>query len=187
MNDSVSPILIAIAGCEVGFWVLVGGGLALRYLARLGRTSNAVLTAVPVLDLALLAVVAIDLHRGGQVSFAHRLAPVYLGVTVVFGPRLIRWADARFAHRFAGGPAPHRVPRRGPERARHEWAEFGRWVLAAAIAAALTAALGYVVADAAQRSALFGTFSTLGVITAIWLLTGPVWCLGPTSRRTPLP
>ncbi|WP_424326067.1 hypothetical protein [Gordonia sp. (in: high G+C Gram-positive bacteria)] len=65
MNDSVSPILIAIAGCEVGFWVLVGGGLALRYLARL-----------------------------------------YLGVTVVFGPRLIRWADARFAHRFAGGPAP---------------------------------------------------------------------------------
>jgi hypothetical protein len=33
-------------------------------------------------------------------------APAYLGFSVVFGPSVIRWADARFAHRFAGGPPP---------------------------------------------------------------------------------
>ena len=31
---------------------------------------------------------------------------------------------------------------------------------------------------AEQRAQLFVGFQTLGIITAIWLLTGPVWYLG---------
>ncbi|MEV0431998.1 hypothetical protein [Nocardia sp. NPDC050413] len=182
MNELTNPVLLTIAGCEIGFWVLVVGGLALRYLLRLRRASTVTLALVPALDVVLVVAVAIDLHRGGEVTFAHRIAGIYLGCTVMFGPRMIRWLDERFAHRFAGGPAPVRVPKYGPERTRKEWADFARWLGAAAIAGALTLALSYTVADAEQREQLMGIFGSLGVITVIWLLTGPVWVAG--SRRS---
>ncbi|ALG85425.1 hypothetical protein [Gordonia phthalatica] len=178
MSTATDPVLLTIAGCEVGFWVLVVGGLALRYLAHATRLSTWVLAAVPVLDVVLLTAVAIDLHGGGEIGFAHRLAPIYLGVTVAFGKRLVRWTDVRFAHWFAHGPAPERIPKTGPARRRYEWEDFGRWLIAAAIAAAMILVLGFGVADAEQRAQLFVGFQTLGIITAIWLLTGPVWYLG---------
>ncbi|MET9216013.1 MULTISPECIES: hypothetical protein [unclassified Nocardia] len=177
-----NPVLLTIAACEVGFWVLVVGGLLLRYVVRLRRAGLVTLALVPVLDVVLVVAVAIDLHRGGEVGFAHRLAGIYLGCTVMFGHRMIAWLDARFAYRFAGGPAPVRVPKDGPERARKEWADFARWLGAAAIAGALTLALSYTVADAQQREQLMGVFGSLGVITVIWLLTGPVWVTG--SKRS---
>ncbi|GEM32801.1 hypothetical protein NN3_38080 [Nocardia neocaledoniensis NBRC 108232] len=182
MDELNNPVLLTIAACEVGFWVLVVGGLLLRYVARLPRAGMVTLALVPVLDVVLVVAVAIDLHGGGEVGFAHRLAGIYLGCTVMFGHRMIQWLDERFAHRFAGGPAPARVPKYGPERTRTEWADFLRWLGAAAIAGALTLVLSYTVADAEQREQLSGVFGTLGVITVIWLLTGPVWVTG--SRRT---
>ncbi len=182
MDELNNPVLLTIAACEVGFWVLVVGGLLLRYVARLRRAGMVTLALVPVLDVVLVVAVAVDLHRGGEVGFAHRLAGIYLGCTVMFGHRMIQWLDERFAHRFAGGPAPARVPKYGPERTRKEWADFLRWLGAAAIAGALTLVLSYTVADAEQREQLSGVFGTLGVITVIWLLTGPVWVTG--SRQT---
>lgn len=180
-----NPVLVTIAACEVGFWVLIAAGLSLRYVVRAQRASTIVLACVPVLDLVLLAAVALDLNRGSSVGFAHRMAPIYLGVTIAFGHRMIAWADVRFAHRFAGGPAPTKIPKTGQVRMRHEWADFGRWLIAAAIAASITALLGFTVANVEQRSDLFSVFSTLGVISAIWLLTGPVWFIGRTAPRGP--
>ncbi|UGT55461.1 hypothetical protein [Nocardia asteroides] len=182
MDELNNPVLLTIAVCEVGFWALVVGGLLLRYVARLRRAGMVALALVPVLDVVLVVAVAVDLHRGGEVGFAHRLAGIYLGGTVMFGHRMIQWLDERFAHRFAGGPAPVPIPKYGPERTRKEWADFLRWLGAAAIAGALTLVLSYTVADAEQREQLSGVFGTLGVITVIWLLTGPVWVTG--SRRT---
>ncbi|MFC4128013.1 hypothetical protein [Nocardia rhizosphaerae] len=181
MAELNNPVLLTIAACEIGFWVLVVAGLLLRYVARLRRAGLVTLALVPVLDVVLVVAVALDLHRGGEVGFAHRLAGIYLGCTVMFGHRMIRWLDERFAHRFAGGPAPVRVPKSGQERTRKEWADFARWLGAAAIAALLTSVLGATVADAQQRAQLSEVFATLGVITVIWLLTGPVWVTG--SRR----
>ncbi|MEV4153033.1 hypothetical protein AB0J48_08450 [Nocardia salmonicida] len=178
MDELNNPVLLTIAACEVGFWVLVVGGLLLRYVVRLPRASTVTLALVPVLDVVLVVAVAIDLHRGGEVTFAHRVAGIYLGCTVMFGGRMIRWADERFAHRFAGGPVPVKVPKYGPERTRKEWADFSRWLGAAAIAGALTVVLSYTVADAEQREQLMGVFGSLGVITVIWLITGPVWVTG---------
>ena len=67
-----NPILLTIAICEVGFWVLVIGGLCLRYVARMRRASTIVLALLPVLDLVLVAAVALDLHRGETVLvFSH--------------------------------------------------------------------------------------------------------------------
>ncbi|MFC4372794.1 hypothetical protein ACFO5K_01670 [Nocardia halotolerans] len=182
MGELTNPVLLTIVACEVGFWVLVIGGLGLRYPVRSRRASTVTLALVPVLDVVLVVAVAIDLHRGGEVGFAHRVAGIYLGCTVMFGHRVIQWLDQRFAHRFAGGPAPVPVPKAGPERARREWADFSRWLGAAAIAAVLTVVLSYTVADAGQREQLMGVFGSLGVITVIWFLTGPVWVTG--TRRS---
>ncbi|MCF8608104.1 hypothetical protein L5I01_32600 [Gordonia sp. HY442] len=175
MSELPDPILLTIAACEIGFWVFVLGGLALRYVARMPRPSMIVLACVPLIDVVLLVAVGIDLAQGGEVEFAHRLAPIYLGCTIMFSRRLIAWADVRFAHRFADGPAPRKVAASGPERRRYEWADFGRWLGAVGIAVAITGLLGVTVAGPEQREAMFSGLGVLGTITVIWLLTGPVW------------
>lgn len=172
-----SPILAVIIGCEIGFWVLVIGGLSLRYLLHLRTMSTVVLAAVPILDMLLLVAVALDIHRGSTVEMVHRLAGVYLGVTVAFGHSVIAWADVRFSHWFADGPPPPRRPSKGPEAFRREVAAFGRWLCAAAISGIAVVGLAHAVADPEQASALYGVFPTLGVITVIWFLTGPMWSL----------
>ncbi|WP_433291123.1 hypothetical protein ACQP2F_24675 [Actinoplanes sp. CA-030573] len=85
---------------------------------------------------ALLGVTPADLRRGGTAETAHGLSAVYLGVTVVFGSRMIAWADQRFAHRFAGGP-PVKPPRTGREHAAYERRQWIRHLIAFGIAAAV--------------------------------------------------
>ncbi len=141
-------IVMLIIICEVGFWVLLAGGLALRYLAKMPRAGAAVLLMEPLLEVVLLVVTAVDLKNGAEPDWKHGLAAVYIGFTVAFGHRAIKWADARFAHRFAGGPAPVRPPKYGTARAVHEWKVAGRWMLAAGIAMGLLqVAIWYVGGD----------------------------------------
>ncbi|MFD5097619.1 hypothetical protein [Streptomyces albidochromogenes] len=141
-------IVALIIICEVGFWVLLAGGLALRYLARMPRAGAAVLLMEPLLEVLLLVVTAVDLKNGAQPDWKHGLAAVYIGFTVALGHRTIKWVDARFAHRFAGGPPAVRPPKYGTARAVHEWKTAGLWMLAAAIATALLeAAIWYVGGD----------------------------------------
>ncbi|TDV55059.1 hypothetical protein CLV71_103300 [Actinophytocola oryzae] len=170
-----NPIAAVIALCELGLWVLVGVGLSLRYLAGLRRASTVVLACIPLLDVALVVAVALDLHRGTPVSTIHGLGGVYLGTSVAFGPALVRWADVRFAHRFAGGPKPVKVPRRGPERLRHLWREWFRIVNAAAIASVTLLGLALVVADDAQAPTLYGWIGRCWTIVGIWFVAGPLW------------
>lgn len=176
-----NPILLTIAVCEVGFWVLVLGGLCVRYLARMRRASTVVLALLPILDLVLVAAVAVDLHRGGEVEFAHRLAGIYLGWTLVFAHSTVAWLDVRFAHRFAGGPAPSTPPKTGPQAYRNEIRVFVKWLCAAAIALAITYVLAATVADSDQAAALKTVVQPLGVITFFWFVTGPLWVLGTKS------
>ncbi|MBT2524757.1 hypothetical protein J7E91_04745 [Streptomyces sp. ISL-99] len=141
-------IVMLIIICEVGFWVLLAGGLALRYLAKMPRAGAAVLLMEPLLEVVLLVVTAVDLKNGAEPDWKHGLAAVYIGFTVAFGHRVIKWADDRFAYRFAGGPAPVRPPKYGTARAVHEWKVAGRWMLAAGIAMGLLqVAIWYVGGD----------------------------------------
>jgi hypothetical protein len=146
-------IVTLIIACEVGFWVLLAAGLAVRYLLGLRRTSVALLLCEPLLEVVLFVVTAVDLRGGAEPDWKHGLAAVYIAFTVVMGHRTIRWADAHVAHRFAGGPAPVRPPKYGAARAAHEWRTAGRWILASAIAMALLqAAIWYVGGDGATDS-----------------------------------
>ncbi|MDJ0462273.1 hypothetical protein [Streptomyces sp. H27-C3] len=141
-------IVTLIVICEVGFWVLLAGGLALRYVARMPRAGAAVLLMEPLLEVVLLVVTAIDLKNGAEPDWKHGLAAVYVGFTLVMGHRTIKWIDARVSHRYFGGAAPVAPPKYGMARAVNEWKIAGRWVLAAAIALGLLqSAIWYVGGD----------------------------------------
>lgn len=141
-------IVTLIVICEVGFWVLLSGGLALRYLAKMPRLGAAVLLCEPLLEVILLAVTAIDLKNGAEPDWKHGLAAVYIGFTVGLGHHTIKWVDAKFAHRFAGGPPPVKPPKYGTARMIHEWKTAVRWITAAVVAMGLLqAAIWYVGGD----------------------------------------
>ncbi|WP_282785395.1 MULTISPECIES: hypothetical protein [unclassified Nocardia] len=177
------PIAGVILGCEVGLWVLLGLGLALRYLARLRRLSTAVLLGIPLLDVVLVVATAIDLHRGAVADATHGLAGVYLGFSVAFGPTLVRWADARFAHRFAGGPPPVRAPKSGPARRRYLWQEWLRVVNAATISSATLGLLVLFIASPEQDQTLIWWIGRVWVVAGLWFVFGPLWESGRGHRE----
>ncbi|WP_432967628.1 hypothetical protein [Dactylosporangium sp. CA-233914] len=164
-----------IVGCEIAFWVLLAAGLVARYPLRRKRVGAVLLAAMPVVDVVLLVVAALDLKHGGEAGQAHALAAVYLGFSLSFGPTMIRWADVRFAHRFAGGPPPRVIPKRGPERVRYEWREWGKAVLGGGVAVALLQAGWFWIGDPQRTGALQGMTRFVGFVLAVWLVGWPVW------------
>jgi hypothetical protein len=171
-------IVAVMIGCEVGFWTLLGLGLACRYLWDRRRLSNALLIAVPFLDVILLVAAVIDMRGGAVADIRHGLAAAYIAYSIVFGHRTIRWADAAFHHRFAGGPPPWKPPRGGMARARYEWASWLRIVLAYGIACVLLLALIWLVDDPSRTHALTDFMSGLlrfPLIALLWPLSYTLW------------
>jgi hypothetical protein len=185
----VNGFLIAlIVACEVGFWCLLGAGLVARYLMRLPRTSAVLLAGAPVLDLVLLLASILDLRSGSTASAAHGLAAAYIGFSVAFGSTTLRWADQRFAHRFASGPPPDRPPRYGRARARHEWELWGRAVLGWGVACGLLGLAILAVDDPARTAHLVGWMKGLTVWVVIWGLAWPLpWTFWPKDPPTTEP
>ncbi|MGC4889941.1 hypothetical protein [Micromonospora sp. DT227] len=163
-----------IIACEVAFWLFLVAGLVARYPLRRPRLGAALLLAVPAVDLVLLAATMIDLRGGGTATFAHGLAAAYLGFSVAFGHSMVRWADERFAHRFAGGPPPRRAPRHGWARARHEWREWGKGMLGWAVACAVLLGGAALVGDAERTGELWAWAGRLTLAMAAWLVFWPV-------------
>jgi hypothetical protein len=181
-------VLIAvIAGCEIGFWVVLAAGLVARYALRRRRTGAALLLCVPLVDVVLLAATAADLRDGATAGFAHGLSAAYLGYSIAFGHSMVRWADERFAHRFAGGPPPRGKPAHGAARARYEWREFGKAALATAIACGILLAMIAWVGDADRTEALDGWLTRLGVVLAIWSLWPITYTLWPSKPKRATP
>ncbi|ALG13468.1 hypothetical protein [Kibdelosporangium phytohabitans] len=165
-------MFMLIVACEAGFWVVLGAALVARYVLRWQRTSTALLIGVPLVDVVLLAATVADLADGGSADNVHGLAAIYLGVSVAFGPNMIRWADQRFAHKFAGGPPPWRKPKSGPARVRYEWRAWGKFMIAYGIACGVMAFLIFVVSTPEHTAALWqGAIPFMSVIAGIWLIT----------------
>jgi hypothetical protein len=170
-----NPIAAVIVGCEIGLWVLLGLGMVLRYLVRMRLTSTAVLAGIPLLDVMLVVATAIDLHRGADVGVVHVLAGFYLGSSLAFGPAIVRWADVRFAHRFAGGPAPRPTPKQGPERVTHLMREWYRVVGTVAIASAVLIVLIVFFAAPGDQPSLWWWIGRAWVVVGLWFVFGPLW------------
>jgi hypothetical protein len=181
-------LLAIIIAAEIAFWVVLLAGLAARYLLGRRRLGAILLVLAPMVDLVLLTATVIDLARGATAEFAHGLAAAYIGFSVAFGHSVIRWADERFAHRFAGGPPPQRKPRYGRARARYEWREFGKALLAWTIAAGLLGAAIAIVGDADRTQELQGWIVRLTIVLAIWSLwpiTHTLWPAKPEDGSNP--
>lgn len=135
-------LLAVIAACEIGFWVLLAAGLLTRYLLRLPKLGMAFLIAVPLVDVVMLVASVIDIRSGGEPSFKHSLAAIFIGVSVGFGHRTLQWADGWAAHKLAGAPRPYK-PRKGTrEKARFERQGWYRHLLAYAVGCGVMLGLG---------------------------------------------
>jgi hypothetical protein len=167
-------LIALIVTCEVAFWVLLGAGLALRYLLRWRRASNALLLGVPLVDVVLLIATVVDVRRGAEVSFAHGLAAVYLGFSVAFGHSMVRWADQRFAYHFAGGPPPWKPPKGGRARVAYEWRSFGQAMIGWAVSCALLGLCWLLVGDPERARPLLDWVGRLSVVMGFWLVFGPL-------------
>jgi hypothetical protein len=156
-------VLAVIVATEIAFWLLLLAGLVARYGLGRPRVGLVLLAATPLVDLALLAATTVDLRRGGEAALPHALAAVYIGVSVAWGRRLVAWADARFAHRFAGGPAPWRPPRAGRRHAAHQRREWLRHLAAWATGTSLLGLGVLLVGDPDRTVALLN-------VAALWTL-----------------
>ncbi|MDA0631864.1 hypothetical protein OUY22_00415 [Nonomuraea sp. MCN248] len=171
-------IVAVIIACEIGFWVLLGLGLACRYLWNRRALSTALLVSVPLLDVILLAAAVVDIRGGATADFKHGLAAAYLAYSIVFGHSTLKWADARFHHRFGGGPPPPRPPKRGPARTRYEWIFWLRIVLAYGLAWGIVLILGLLVGAPERMGPLYeflGQAAKVPLIALIWPVSQTIW------------
>lgn len=174
-------ILGIIIACEIGFWVVLVLGLICRYILKAKRLGLFLIALAPVIDLVLLITTALHLRSGADAEWAHGLAAVYIGLSITYGHRMIQWADVRFAHRFAGGPAPERLS--GTEYTVKCWMDVGRTVLGAGISAAVLFGLIWLVGDPEQTAALENWYRILLVICCIDLLWAVSYTIWPREAK----
>lgn len=172
-----------IIGCEIGFWVFVLAGLACRYMLHMKKTGAILLILTPVVDLVLVVATIIDLRSGSTATFMHGLAAIYIGVSVAFGHRMVRWADMKFAERFAGGPAPQPKPKYGKEHARSERQAWLRYLLAYVVGCLILLAMIIMVGDPEQTEALMNTIRIWSIILVIDFLYSFSFTLWPRKEK----
>lgn len=169
-------LLTFIVACEIGFWVLLLAGLLARYPLRRPRVGAVLLASTPVVDLALFLATLADLRRGGSAGFAHGLAAAYIWFSIAFGHSTIRWADQRFAHRFAGGPPPVKPPPSGTlARLRYEWRGWLLGLVGWVVACGLLAGGIWVIGDLTRSAELVNWIGRLSLAMVIWLIFWPLW------------
>jgi hypothetical protein len=177
MSNSSAHLYWLIIGCEAAFWLLLIVALCVRYVLRRNELSRVLLFALPVADVLLLVFTAWDLRAGTPATFAHGLATAYVGFTIAFGGVAVRWTDRRFAHRFAGGPAPVAAPKYGWPAVRYEFALWLRCIVAWAITVALLIGLIAWIDSADVTQALTVWFGIASASIVAWFVFGPLWSL----------
>lgn len=182
MSDRSLLLYALIVGCEVAFWLALLASLVTRYLLRRESLSRWFLYALPAIDLLLVAFTAVDLKAGTPATPAHGLAAVYVGFTIAFGSIAVRWADSRFAHRFASGPPPPAAPS-GWKAVRFDLVLWLRCIAAWVIAFVILDVLIAWADDPAVTAPLHAWYKHGFGCVVFWFLFGPVWSLVLVRRR----
>ncbi|MGE6630068.1 hypothetical protein [Bacillus sp. NPDC077027] len=171
-----------IVACEIGFWVFILLGFILRYMFGKKKWGAFFLICTPVLDLLLLIATYMDLQRGAEATIEHGLAAIYIGVSLSFGHQIIKWADARFAYRFAGGPKPASKPKYGRERSINEMIGWARHFIAWAIGAGLLYGLHFLIGEPKRTETLFQFSNVWGMILLLDLLISLSYVIWPKKK-----
>lgn len=167
-------IVYLIIACEIAFWLVLGAGLAFRYVLGFPRLGAILLIGVPVVDVVLLVVTGVDLWRGAPADQAHGLAAVYVGFSVALGPSIVRWADQHVAARFATERQAGSAALTPQQAEIVEWKAFGRACGAVAISVLLLMAEIAIAADNVDTAALWSWIPRLGLVLVIWMLGWPI-------------
>ncbi|WP_330476984.1 hypothetical protein OG301_02510 [Streptomyces platensis] len=160
------------------FWIFLVGGLAARYAAGLRTLGGGLLLCVPLIDVVLLAATVLSIQEGVAPTIWHGLSAAYLGITVVYGHRTVRWADAKFARRFSGAAAPPRRPLHGRAAVVDAWKSWLRFLLAYAISVGLIFGLVALVGTLDKGAPLLVWLNPLTkvlVYSLIWPVVTTIW------------
>ncbi|WP_146070018.1 hypothetical protein [Cryobacterium sp. Y29] len=126
----------------------------------------------------------VHLRSGADAEWAHGLAAVYIGFSIAYAPGMVRWADIRFSHRFADGPAPTWLCGTGHTVACRK--DVARTLLAAAISALDLFGLIRLVGNAAQTAAPEHWYPMLMMICGlevIWAVKHTIWPRAPPPKN----
>jgi hypothetical protein len=177
-------LYIVIICCEIFFWVFLISGLLFRYVLKKPKAGLVLLALSPVVDTVLLVTTVIDLRNGAAAAPVHALAAIYLGMSIVYGKRIIAWADARFAHRFGGGEPPQKPPKYGETRAKAERAGWLRHALMFAISCALMTLLAVLSGSMGETINTFkGVVKLWGIILIIDFIVSFSYTVFPRNER----
>lgn len=171
-----------IVVCEIAFWVFVLAGLISRYVLKRKKLGSILLLATPVVDLVLLAVTIIHLNTGIAADFTHSLAAVYIGVTIGFGKRMIKWADERFAYRFANGQKPEKV-KHGRVHARREREGWLRHLLSWSIGCLLLGLMILLIGEPARTEELTRTIYLWSIVLAADFVISFSYTIWPKKEK----
>jgi hypothetical protein len=172
-----------IIACEVGFWVLVLAGLLARYVFHKKKLGAFLLICTPIVDLILLFSTVIDLKNGAVATTVHGIAAIYIAISIVYGHSMIKWADEKFAYKYAGGEKPIKQKRYGRDHAKHERQGWYRHVLAWMIGGSIIAAVIFFIDNASQTKALLGTLQTWTLIVLIDFLISFSYSIFPKKVK----
>ncbi|HEY1317550.1 MAG TPA: hypothetical protein VGF10_10055 [Gaiella sp.] len=172
-------LITLVVAAEVAFWLILVSGLVMRYALLRPRLGVALLAATPLVDLALLAATTFDLRRGGEATLPHALAAVYIGVSLAWGKRIVDWADARVAHRFAGARLPESAPRTGRPHAARQRREWLRHLMAWSIGITLLGVGALAVGDLERTEALLDVAALWTLVLAVDFLISFSYTLWP--------
>lgn len=185
-KESVNVNWIAwmIVACEIGFWVVIALGLAVRYGLGKERLGLFILALTPLVDLVLLAVTSVDLYRGATATMAHALAAVYIGVSIAFGKGMIRWADDKFLYYVKKQPLAKKPKLYGMAYARSYAKGWFKHVFAYLIGAGLLLAMIFFVGDASRTGALERAMLQWAVVLGIDLLITVSFFVWPKRSKS---
>jgi hypothetical protein len=84
-------------------WVILASGLFFRIVLDRAALNKLGLLCMALLDLSLFEVTLVDLNSGRPAKFAHVLAAIYLGFTVIAGLSNIQCADSNVSYKLDSG------------------------------------------------------------------------------------
>ncbi|MFE0190296.1 hypothetical protein [Streptomyces sp. NPDC058989] len=160
------------------FWVFLIGGLTARYAAGWRGVGGVLLLCVPLIDVVLLGATVLSIRSGAEPTIWHGLSAAYLGITVVYGHRAMRWADTKFARRFgraAASPSPGLYGRAAVADAWKSWLGF---LLAYTVSVGLIVGLAVLAGSLDKGAPLLVWLNPLTkvlVYSLIWPVVTTIW------------
>nr|WP_295972665.1 hypothetical protein [uncultured Bacillus sp.] len=171
-----------IIACEIGFWVFVISGLLFRYVFKKKTAGSILLICTPIVDLILLLATVFDLKNGAVATTVHGVSAIYLAASVVYGHRMIQWADKHFAYRFAKGEKPAKRKTFGKERAKQEREGWYLHGLTWFIGCPLLGAIIFYIDNSSQTAALYQIMLTWSWVLFIDFLISFSYTLFPKKE-----